>query len=467
MAAAAGASLRLFSFSLLLVLSCLLSFPWTPLAETDDQGFMSLSISQKGLDFIKDLLIQQAVSSLSSLSLHQIQKSFKIPVIGTVHASLTNITLSRVNVSSSVIHPGGSGVAIVASGGTVYLSTDWKYSYSTWLVPIDISDSGTADIRLMGCSGEVNEEQAEEMTTLLAHSYIPIINASLHALQQLFIQQISSLAVVSWRPRPSGISVVLESQLVDVFEDQIRSVIEKAINKKLKEGIVKLDTLLQKLPKEVKVDNITSLNATFVNDPLLSNSSVQFEINGLFTANGNVSSPKCYLKNSHSLGSCKGPPEMLWISLDEAVFNSASDVYFKNHFVEFHVFGIDNSSCGQAGIMRWIVDKVPDQSLLNTASWKFIVPQLYKKYPNDDMLLNISLSSSPAIWITQDHIDATVSADMVIEVIDGGRIIPVACISVAQHGVWLNWWSGSVAPDSSVHDMVFPELEIAWDHVDI
>ena len=82
--------------------------------------------------------------------------------------------------------------------------------------------------------------------------------------------------------------------------------------------------------------------------------------------------------------------------------------------------------------MRWIVDKIPDQSLLNTAGWRFIIPQLYKKYPNDDMNLNISLSSAPAVVISEHNIGVTVYADLIIDVVGAGEIIPVACISLVS-----------------------------------
>lgn len=87
---------------------------------------------------------------------------------------------------------------------------------------------------------------------------------------------------------------------------------------------------------------------------------------------------------------------------------------------------------GQAKFMQWIVDKVPDQSLLNTAGWRFIIPQLYKKYPNDAMNMNISLSSPPVVRISEHNIDATVYADLIIDVLEAEEIIPVACISLVS-----------------------------------
>lgn len=79
--------------------------------------------------------------------------------------------------------------------------------------------------------------------------------------------------------------------------------------------------------------------------------------------------------------------------------------------------------------MHWIVDKVPEQYLLNTAGWRFIIPQLYKKYPNADMNLNISLSDPPLVQIASEKIAATVYADLIIDVLQG-ETTPVACISL-------------------------------------
>ena len=87
-------------------------------------------------------------------------------------------------------------------------------------------------------------------------------------------------------------------------------------------------------------------------------------------------------------------------------------------------------SCAQADSLQWIVDELPDEALLNTAEWRFIVPQLYKRYPNDNMNLNISVSSPPVIQVTNKDIEATISLDIIIDVLEAGEVIPVACISV-------------------------------------
>lgn len=116
--------------------------------------------------------------------------------------------------------------------------------------------------------------------------------------------------------------------MIDAFEEQIGSAVENAITKKLKEGILKLDSFLQALPKEIPLDDNGSLNVTLVNAPLLSNSSIGFEINGLFAPRKRVPVLKYSEKDSQSQSSCSDKLKMLGISLDETVFNSASGLYF-------------------------------------------------------------------------------------------------------------------------------------------
>lgn len=121
-------------------------------------------------------------------------------------------------------------------------------------------------------------------------------------------------------------------RLIDAFEDQIRTAVEKAITQKIVEGVKSLDSMLQKIPKEVKVDDVVSLNVTFVDDPLFGNSFIEFDIDGLFVSSNFIEEnqvPKKLLKDTSSLGvPCEGS-EMLGISLDQAVFNTASALYFQ------------------------------------------------------------------------------------------------------------------------------------------
>ncbi|KAI3969678.1 hypothetical protein MKX01_020239 [Papaver californicum] len=366
----------------------------------DDDGFVSLFLSEKGVNFAKDVLIEQAISSLAPLQLPQIiKKSVRIPIIGNINMGISNITIFQVNVSSSSITLNNNNtgeISIVASGATANLSMNWFYSCHSWgFFPIEIADKGVASTQVEGMDVKLNFGLEYEGGTL-----------KLSPLEcGCFVKDIAIIL-------DGGLSWLYQG-FINAFEGQIRSAVESTVSNKIREGILKLDSLLQTLPTEVPVDDIASLNVTLISKPLFEDSSIGLEINGLFTAKESGVVPKLYhKKNSQPSVNFQGQRKMLGISLHEAVFNSASDVYFK------------------ADSLRWIVDKVPDQSYLNTNRWRFIVPQLYRKYPNDDMRLNISFSTPPVLKIHSDEIDGTIYSDMIIEVLNDGEIIPVACISV-------------------------------------
>lgn len=112
------------------------------------QSFTTAVISEKGLDFLKDLFIDKAISSVIPINLPESEKTVKIPFVGNVHMVLSNTTIYQVDVPSSEVKPGESGVSIVASGTTCDLSMDWRYSYSTWLISAEISDKGRASVQV-------------------------------------------------------------------------------------------------------------------------------------------------------------------------------------------------------------------------------------------------------------------------------------------------------------------------------
>ncbi|OVA10069.1 Lipid-binding serum glycoprotein [Macleaya cordata] len=447
------------ALTIFFILITLLFIPANTQTPSNEKAFISVFISQKGLDFAKDILIEQAISSLTPLQVPQIQKSIKIPLVGEVHVTLSNITLYHVDVSSSTVKPGDMGVTIVASGATANLSMNWnafhllpsivvlKKKKGCGIYELEERDKcGLSDCQLgmimpspnwypsvtnsnCTCSQltsiwSCSHKLAREAPAGTCHSSDQVEGMEVGLTLGLENQEGTlKLSLMECGCNVNDISITLDGGaswlyqgLVDAFEGQIRSTVENSITKKMKEGIAKLDSLLQTLPKEIPVDDVASLNITFVNEPVLTASYIGFDINGLFTAADNISVPTYYSKTSKTSISCNGSLKMLGISLDEAVFNSGSSIYF------------------EAGLMQWIVDKVPDQALLNTAGWKYIVPKLYQKYPDKDMSLNISLSSPPLIRISAMHdIDTTVFSDVTIDVLDANETIPVACISLVVH----------------------------------
>ncbi|XVE50745.1 hypothetical protein DITRI_Ditri01bG0187900 [Diplodiscus trichospermus] len=389
-------SSKSMAHALSLIVFSLLFIPGNPLLETNQEaGYISAVISNKGLDFAKDLLVDKAVSSMIPLHLSDFDKTVKIPVIGKVHLGLSDIIIHSVDVAASSVEAGDSGVVLVASGAAANLSMNWRYSYKTWLVPIAISDKGSAAVQVQG------------MVVVL---HVAIINQG-GTLKLLLLDSRCHVKDISIKV--DGGASWLYQGIIDAFQNKIVSAIEDAIIKKIREGITKLDSLLQSLPKQMQFNDVVALNVTFMDDPVLSNSSIKLEINGLFTAPDGVSVSSYNLEGSQSFISCQGSAKMVEISLHEKVFESAASVYFNGNY------------------MQWTFDKIPDEPLMNTAGWRYIIPQLYKQYPDDDINLRIAVTSPPIIRIADHHdIETTIYADLIIEVLNSGEVVPVACISL-------------------------------------
>ncbi|KAL3733416.1 hypothetical protein ACJRO7_022870 [Eucalyptus globulus] len=364
----------LFFFSFV-VLPLLLS-PASTQVLADEEGFISILVSDKGLDFAKDLLVHRAVHSIIPLQLPQIERYVKIPLVGRVHVVLSNISIDGVEIDSSYVKTGEGGIVLIASGATANLSMNWQYSYSTWLVPIPISDEGSAFVQVKDMEVGLTLDLKDLGGTL-----------------KLSVQECGCY-VEAISIKIDGGSSWLYQGVVGAFQGKIVSAVEEAIPQKITEEILKLDALLQDLPKKIPVGDVASLNVTFVSDPVLSSSSIDFEVNGLFTAEDQIFASKYPHRPQTTSVTCSGANEMIKISLHENVLNSASLVYFN------------------ADYMHWLVDKIPDQALLNTAGWKYIVPQLYKLYPNDDMDLNISvINASGSAHILRNNLAGSIRVE--------------------------------------------------------
>ncbi|XP_037434907.1 putative BPI/LBP family protein At1g04970 [Triticum dicoccoides] len=377
-----------------LLLVLLLTLLFSTSSPAAGSPHISAVISQSGLDFAKDLLVPRAAETLAQLSVPDIERSVSIPIIGAVRTVASRIVLGGVAVADSTVAAGDTGVVVAASLSSVNLTMEWSYSYSSWLV--EISDSGNASVQVEGMDvgvsmGLKNKNGSLKLFVMECGCYMKDLDITLNGGSSWFYQG-----------------------FIDAFSNHIRSSVENAIANKIVEGASKLDLFLGGLPKEIYVDRVAAMNVTFINDPRFSSSSVEFDIDGLF-----IPSDKTAPQSDMHFGDTKlAPPlgsssNMLWISLDEDVFNSVSALYFK------------------AGLLQHMVDKVPDQFLLNTASWRFLIPRLYRKYPNKDMLLNISAISPPSVRINVGRIDTTVDLDVTVIVLGSDDKVPVACISLS------------------------------------
>lgn len=127
--------------SLLLVSACCYV---QPLEESSISGV----ISDKGLEYAKELLIEKGIASVVMLQLPEIENSAQVPLVGNAKVVLSDITIKDVEVNSSSVKTGESGIVLVISGAIANMSMRWRYTVSSWLIPFGISDSGNASVKV-------------------------------------------------------------------------------------------------------------------------------------------------------------------------------------------------------------------------------------------------------------------------------------------------------------------------------
>eukprot|EP00249_Psilotum_nudum_P022822 c28652_g1_i2 orf=473-2203(-) len=360
----------------------------------NDPECMSIIISQRGLDYVKEILLQQILQQITPLRLPDIKKNAYIPIVGQVDAVLRNITLVKAEVTDSNISLENSGITITGHGVHANIMLRWQYKYYVGWIPIPISDRGRADVKVRSMNAwvTVNLEERDgglSLKTLQCGTYVRDLEIDLHG-------------GASW----------LYQWLIDIFEDRMRATVEDQLTAQIKKGIKKLDSLLFSLPRQVSIDETAGLDFRVVRAPILNSAYVSIGVKGLFMS---LNSSQIFPSRIRELPAgliCSGDMKMLTIALSESVLSSAAAVYYN------------------AGLLNWLVDKMPDQSYLNTAKWRILVPQLYTQYPDEDMKLVFTVLSPPNISVTSKEIQGVAAANLVIQVLDKNMTTSVACISI-------------------------------------
>jgi len=141
---------------------------------------------------------------------------------------------------------------------------------------------------------------------------------------------------------------------VSFFEKPLRSTIEDTVSQTIEDAIMELNPLLKSIPKEISIDKIATLNVTCINDLVYGNDSINFEIDGLFSARDKAVASKYNVRNSQASVSCERAAKMLGISIHEKVVNSASLVYFDVSPCFSHNYAVKYLTCSKKFLISFL-----------------------------------------------------------------------------------------------------------------
>jgi hypothetical protein len=395
--------------------------------ETSEVAGIMVTLSNSGLDYVKEVLVNEILAEITPLSLPDIKAHVDSP-IGRLSTTISQILLTGANVSYSDVDMGKTGVTVFAGDVQAKLRFHWYYEYSASYVPWPVNDGGWADV-------EVNGMQAGVTFTLKT------VNGTLILTVVECGTYIDDLEI-----ELSGGGSWLYQWFVYAFDAQIRAAIEAAISKQIIISAEKLDNYLQSVPRNLPIDDASAIDVTVVGDPLVNPTFLSVGVEGEFTS---LLKPINFTLPDHGLEPglfCSDSTKMVTIALCDYVINSATAVYYENGFLE------------------WLVDELPQESWLNTHFWRWLIPQLYKKYPNKDMALDFACSEAPTVKLTTDGatVDAVAELTLLVKE-DETNSLPVACISLAlSMDAIVNVVGNNITAETTLNDL---SLELKWSEI--
>ncbi|KAH8953031.1 hypothetical protein BDL97_08G003200 [Sphagnum fallax] len=385
-----------------------------------------VTLSEAGITYVKEVLVNEILTEITPLSLPDIHSQVACP-IGRVDTAITHIELSGANFSHSDVDLGKTGITVIAEDIKTKIHLHWEYKYASSYIPLPISDAGWADIEVIGM-------QAHVTFTLQAHNgtlRLIVVERGTH-IEYLDIQLYGG---ASW----------LYQWFVYAFDHKIRVAIELAISSTIVSGATKLDTFLLKLPRHLPIDDISAIDVTVVEDPFVSPTFLSVGAKGEFVSVKKSTVPP---QADHSLTPglfCSESMKMITIALCDYVINSAAKVYYEARSLEL------------------LVDELPQDWLLNTAFWKWLIPQLYREYPNHDMAFNFSVSAAPQVELTRNGAKALAATEMTVLVKTNTDFVPVACLSMTLSMDALAGLDGNNITAEVTLDAV--TLELKWSQI--
>ena len=114
----------------------------------DDEAAIWITLSQSGLDWVKDVIVEQILTTITPVTFPDITSDSTVPFVGRLTSYFSNFTLLRAVVGSSIVLVNEEGILLMASDVATNLSLDWQYTYDNMWLPSPISDSGGAFIQV-------------------------------------------------------------------------------------------------------------------------------------------------------------------------------------------------------------------------------------------------------------------------------------------------------------------------------
>ncbi|XP_044520235.1 lipopolysaccharide-binding protein-like [Gracilinanus agilis] len=331
-------------------------------------------ITQKGLNYAGEKGVSALEKKLLEITMPDLKGDFKIKHLGNGEYEFKRLKIQSVELKNSKLEPiPGEGLRASIFNAFIHLEGEGKArksfvkikgSFSLKVKDISIS----VDLRLSSDSSGRPTVTNKQCSTHVAEVELDFSGR------------------IRW--------------LLNLFHDHIESKFRKILEEKICEIVKKsvashLQPYLQTLPVIAKIDQIAAMDYALQGPPQATSHSLDTPFKGKFFSQSHQSlfpfEPSAMnFPEDHGL--------MVYFGISDCVFNMASQVYWEADIMNFTI--TDNM----------IPSHFPIR--LTTSSFRALVPQLGKLYPDMQMKLQISTSSPPVMIFRPGNVTLTPVMDL-------------------------------------------------------
>lgn len=358
------------------VLVCLLvAFTAVPSSEASEAGGLRFSLTQSGLNKIRDLVLPFINYEFSHLVLPDIHLDEKIkPLPGHITVDLTNIHVSSFNIPSAELQLATPAtLKAYLNNADMNLEMNFKWRRVHWP---HTSDHGSVKIHpktgSLGASIAFSVVNQRPHTKALAES-ADFDNFDIHF----------SGHWDSWLY--NLIIKLFKGKIKDKLQDSISAALQKAIDVSLNNNFATMD-ILRTIGGGKSTSNVNYGFGDIAVLPYTNNGTKSLTLSflDLMTISNNATGAKC----PYSVPAIPAMPadvsgDMVQIMFADEVFNCLMYTAYANGAMTRLITQKD------------INPKVPIQ--LNTTAWKLIAPKLYTMFPNQAMTMFFNPSVAPKV----------------------------------------------------------------------
>jgi hypothetical protein len=114
-------------------------------ANSEEVAGILVTLSEVGITYVKEVLVNQILSDIIPLALPDIHLQVKAPV-GLVDTTITRLELTGANVSHSDVKLGKTAIMVSAENIKAKIHFHWVYQYTSSYIPFPVTDGGWADV---------------------------------------------------------------------------------------------------------------------------------------------------------------------------------------------------------------------------------------------------------------------------------------------------------------------------------